>query len=86
MYSCIKDRVIDVRLYFIEDFNEVQVTCGKKSNSPQLPGLATSNHPETVKKVIGYSSILQRHVEEKEPHLGLLNRFSRSRQEETELD
>ena len=37
MYTCIKDRAIDVRLYLIEDFNKVQVTCGKKSNFPQLP-------------------------------------------------
>ena len=37
VYTCIKDRAIDVRLYFIEDFNKVQVTCGKKSNFPQLP-------------------------------------------------
>lgn len=37
MYTCIKDRAIDVRLYLIEDFNKVQVTCGKKLSFPQLP-------------------------------------------------
>ena len=56
MYTCIKDRAIDVRLYLIEDFNKVQVTCGKKSNFPQLHGnlpddLPMDNNEPDKKKI-----------------------------------